>query len=337
MDSQEGRASNKRKGDNRNARSFQKKRLHILIDDELKAFKGWETVRTPWCYADCSRYISWCHVGRMWPYSRYAQSRRYHRANLNYCSNDIFKERCIQAFQHIYNKRKVPRNEVNFSILKMVYAEVILEVPVDWRTMEIQTNSSMGPMMDITMPYERKFIGDALGKRASEVPPVNEEVEWSTTSSDDSYTDCEPHVRQEIEYTFKYGSQYHVEEMDGASSNEEMVGEDENEELEEVVGKDHNEELEDVVGEDQNEEPEEVVGEDENEEPETFKSSDNFVERHTYDNLMSRHQESWKIIEDLDEVVKEKEREINECNEVIKELREELRQKNDLLEFFESS
>lgn len=108
-------------------------------------------------------------------------------------------------YQFIYDTGKVHRNEVNFSILRMVYAEVVLEVPVDWRTMEIQTNSHMKALANMTVPFVRKFPGEGLGKKAMEVEIPNNEIEWSETSSDDSDIGCDPRVRKEIEYSFKYG------------------------------------------------------------------------------------------------------------------------------------
>jgi hypothetical protein len=200
-----GKGSKKRLCTGRKVRHMQKKRLHILANKELKAFTGWEAAPKPWTFPQCAKYIGWCHVGHMWPYSRYAQCRRDNRANLHYCTNEVFKERCIQVSQFIYDEAKVNRNEVNFSILRMVYAEVVLGVPVDWRTMEIQTNSKMTPLNALTVPYARKFPGEGLGKKATEVEIPNNKLEWSRTSSDDSDTGCDPHVRKEIYHSFKYG------------------------------------------------------------------------------------------------------------------------------------
>lgn len=181
----------------------QKKRLHILYDNELKAFKDWEDVPMPWTFMHCVKYIAWCHLGRMWPHSRYSSIRRYDKANLNYCTNEEVKERCIQAYQHIYNTSKVHRNEINLSILRMVYAEVILGVIVDWSTMEIQTNSKMTMIPMQTLPRVRKFPGEALGKKTNDVDIPNERVVWSDTSSDGSDIGCDPMSRKEIESFFK--------------------------------------------------------------------------------------------------------------------------------------
>ena len=134
-------------------------------------------------------------------------------------------------YQIIYDKAKVHRNEINLSILRMVYAEVVLEVPVDWRTMEIQTNSHMKPLADMTVPFARKFPGDGLGKKAIEVEIPNNELQWSETSSDDSDTGCDPRVRKEIEYSFKYGTVQ-------ANLNKERIVSDEDGEEQDATGRD---------------------------------------------------------------------------------------------------
>lgn len=86
----------------------------------------------------------------------------------------------------------------------MIYAEVIFGVLVDWRTMEIQTNSKMGPLTSMTILYERKFRRDTLRKRARKVEILYNKVKWSKTSSNDSHTRCDLHVCKEFEYSFKY-------------------------------------------------------------------------------------------------------------------------------------
>ena len=108
-----------------------KKRLHILLDESCKAFKGWEDKSEPWTYSTCESYIEWCHLSKLWPLYRHNAHRKSDKANLHYCQSPCFTERCIQVIQSVYRTPKVPRNEVNLSIARMVYAEVVLDKSVD--------------------------------------------------------------------------------------------------------------------------------------------------------------------------------------------------------------
>jgi hypothetical protein len=294
-------ASRKRQRDTRLVRSKQKKRLHILTNHELKAFSGWEAAPVPWSFAQCAKYIGWCHVGHLWPYSRYSQSRRTNKANLNYCTNEVFVERCIQACQYIYDEAKVRRNQVNLSILRMVYAEVVLAVPVDWRTMEIQTNSKMAPLLGMTIPYERKFAGEALGKKASEVEIPNENVEWSETSSEESDTRCDSGARSQKEFPFDF------DWVDDIFNKERPIPKED--------GKEGDVSESDAVPD---------KGVDNNQES----AKDGSVSRDIYLELQARHEQSLKIIEALAEEVQAKENEVQECHEELQELKEQLREKD---------
>jgi hypothetical protein len=72
-----------------------KKRLHILFDQNSKAFQGWEAVVEPWSLATCKRFIEWWHIGKDFPPSRHGLHRKHNVANLKYCTWPEFKERCI--------------------------------------------------------------------------------------------------------------------------------------------------------------------------------------------------------------------------------------------------
>lgn len=91
-----------------------KKRLEILLDDSKKAFDGWESEPEPWSLETCEEYIEWCHINKAFPHARYKQHWRADKANLHYCKWPIFKERCIEMYQHIYERPNLERNECPF-------------------------------------------------------------------------------------------------------------------------------------------------------------------------------------------------------------------------------
>ena len=120
-----------------------KKRLHILLDDTKKAFNGWEDVPKPWIFDTYEEYIEWCHIDKGFLHDRYKLHWRANKTKLHHCEWPIFKERCIEICQHIYEKPFLKCNKCPLSILQMVYVEVVLGKRVDWITIKIQINSNM--------------------------------------------------------------------------------------------------------------------------------------------------------------------------------------------------
>lgn len=180
-----------------------KKRLHILVDKNLKAFPGWEKVQGTWTLETCQSFIDWCHIGKVFPLARHAIHRARRMANLKYCTHDVMVERCIQVCQHLYGEPNVPRNEVSISILRMVYAEVELGRTVDWRTMRHSTLSRTSLPETASIPNVRKFANGGLRRITAITTKDDDEIEWSATSSDDEYTGCPSEVRREIERPLK--------------------------------------------------------------------------------------------------------------------------------------
>jgi hypothetical protein len=180
-----------------------KKRLHILFDQNSKAFQGWEAVVEPWSLTTCERFIEWCHIGKAFPPSRHGIHRKHNVGNLKYYTWPKFKERCIQVHQFLYDEPNVKSNSITLSILRMVYAEIALEKKVDWMTMRASSISKILVPSTQDIPRERKFEGGGLGRMMDHAVISTEEVEWSCTSSDDDQTGCAPEVRCEKESGIK--------------------------------------------------------------------------------------------------------------------------------------
>jgi hypothetical protein len=116
--------------------AIQRKRLHVLRNPEKLAFKGWKDVLEPWTFADCCEYIEWCHIGKVFPKDRHNKHRRFSKANLKYCRDEKFKQRCIEVYQVLYNHGTMHRNEASLTICRMVWAKLKLEKVVDWKTLK---------------------------------------------------------------------------------------------------------------------------------------------------------------------------------------------------------
>jgi hypothetical protein len=181
-----------------------KKRLEIFLDNSKKAFDGWEGITRKWNHEDCEEYIEWCHIGKGFPHARYYTQRRADKANLHYCKWPVFKERCIEMYQHIYETPDLDRNECPLSILRMVYAEVVLGKEVDWMTLKIQPKSNMKAPMESFYPRGRKYPGRGLSKKKSNKAETPDEmVEYSSTSSDDAKSGCIKPARKAFYATIK--------------------------------------------------------------------------------------------------------------------------------------
>ena len=116
-----------------------RKRLQVLNSPDHPAFKGWSEEIEPWSMQICEDYIEWCHIGKLFPAWRHHHNRHTNKANLKYCENPAFVQRCIEIWQVLYKTPFVERNEVTLSIARGAYAEVVLKKEVDWSTIKEST------------------------------------------------------------------------------------------------------------------------------------------------------------------------------------------------------
>jgi hypothetical protein len=75
-----------------------KKRLHVLNNPTKLAFRNWQDEPEPWKYSTCEEFIEWCHITKIFPHERHRNHRTSDKANLYYCLNAEFVERCIQVY-----------------------------------------------------------------------------------------------------------------------------------------------------------------------------------------------------------------------------------------------
>jgi hypothetical protein len=138
-------------------------------------------VAKPWNFGNCEAYNEWCHISRGFPHSRYKLHCNVDKANLYHCKWFVFKEQCIEMCQHVYETFVLEHNECPRSILRMVYAEVVLGKQVDWTTINIQSKSNMKAPLHLYVGSRRKFPYRGLGKKISSNEVPNLLVVWSAT------------------------------------------------------------------------------------------------------------------------------------------------------------
>lgn len=116
--------------------NLHRKRMKVYENPNKMAFRGWATVAGTWTAETCARYIEWCHINKVFSPERYHINRRGNKANLKYCTNPEFTQRCIEVYQVLFNEAHVKRNEVPLFICRMVWAELKLGKTVDWTTIK---------------------------------------------------------------------------------------------------------------------------------------------------------------------------------------------------------
>jgi hypothetical protein len=189
----------KKKRTGRNA----KKRLHIFLDENKKAFLEWEDVPKPCNFNTCETFVEWCHISSRFPHYRHRLHCIADKANLHHCQLLVFKERCIKMCQHIYNTPFLKRNKCPPSIVQMVYVEVVLGKQVDQRTIEIQLMLNMIAHLELFVGLGRKYPHGVLEKKMATKEVPNPLVVWLDTSSDDEKTGCALVKRRLIEASIK--------------------------------------------------------------------------------------------------------------------------------------
>ena len=105
------------------------------------------------------------------------------KANLKFCENPNFLERCIQVYQYLYRKEKMDRNEVNYKICCMVWVEVGLQRRIDWRSYGADPRVTLPPSEDI--PRTHTYPNGGLGVLSTATaPPLTYDTEESSEDSD---------------------------------------------------------------------------------------------------------------------------------------------------------
>ena len=105
------------------------------------------------------------------------------KANLKFCENPDFLERCIQVYQYLFRKERVVCNKVNCKLCRIVWVEVGLQRRIDWRSYGAATGVTLPSSGDI--PRTRTYPNGGLGVlRTATAPPPTYDTEESSEDSD---------------------------------------------------------------------------------------------------------------------------------------------------------
>ena len=160
-----------------------RKRLKILDNPYKLAFRGWTDVLELWTFEQCKQYIEWYHVGMAFKRDWYLAHCSANKANLKFCENPNFLERCIQVYQYLFRKEKVVHNKVNYKLCRMVRVEVGLQRRIDWRSYGAEMGVKLPPDRDI--PRTRTYLNGGLRVlQTATAPPPTYDIEESSEDSD---------------------------------------------------------------------------------------------------------------------------------------------------------
>ena len=160
-----------------------RKHLKVLDNPQKLAFRGWTNVLEPWTFEHCKYDIEWCHVGKAFKRDRYLAHRSANKANLKFCENPDFLERCIHVYQYLFRNEWVVCNEVDYKLCRMVWVEVGLQRKIDWRSYGAKTGVTLSPGGDI--PRTRTYPNGGLGVlRTATSPPPTYDTKDSSEDSD---------------------------------------------------------------------------------------------------------------------------------------------------------
>lgn len=162
----------------------QKIRRYELFDPTVKAFVGWEEAPMPWTQSTCKRFIEWCHIDKVFPNWRHEVHLKQNVANLHYCEDPEFAQRCIEVYKFIYRRDVVEGSRVPLFIAEMVYAEVKLEREVDWSSLKKGPSFTVPRSPHIPRaPLSSNPFAGLRPKKGIIEGPSNEDYRFSRSSS----------------------------------------------------------------------------------------------------------------------------------------------------------
>lgn len=95
---------------------------------------GWEEEPTKvWDCTMCKKYVKMTHIQKLWPRERVEYQATRWEGQTSTCQSEHFKQRYIQVHRVLGISSK-KWNIMNYNVMAMVWAEIVLHKDVDWRT-----------------------------------------------------------------------------------------------------------------------------------------------------------------------------------------------------------
>ena len=95
---------------------------------------GWEEEQTKvWDCTMCKKYMKMTHIQKLWPRERVLKQASRWEGQTSTCQSEHFKQRYIQVHR-VLGIKSAKWNVMNYNVMAMVWAEIVLHKDVDWRT-----------------------------------------------------------------------------------------------------------------------------------------------------------------------------------------------------------
>jgi len=84
--------------------------------------------------------VRWCHIHKKWPLSKHETHKKIILPNIQV---EHMKACMLEVYMAMIGNHFFPRNQVPLTMAQMVYAEVMIGVQVDWRTVPSNWTSNL--------------------------------------------------------------------------------------------------------------------------------------------------------------------------------------------------
>ena len=107
----------------------------ILDNVEVQAEDDWEAeAEECWTSKTCKKYVKMYHIDKLWPRQCHESHTKSFACKPWMCKDDHFIHRAQEVWQALFGDRPRSKGLLNYSLVSMVYTELILKRKVDWTT-----------------------------------------------------------------------------------------------------------------------------------------------------------------------------------------------------------
>ena len=153
----------------------------ILDNKNILAEEGWESLGDMyWTQKECKTYVKMYHIDKLWPREQHDLNTRTFSCKPGSCMDDHFMHRAYEVWTTLFGDRKPSKAHFNYTILCMVYAELILKRSVSWCTypttkdkpLQIGWNVRDIPDLYLIDPLQAKNVVAEFRKKPGHWPPL---------------------------------------------------------------------------------------------------------------------------------------------------------------------
>ena len=137
-------------------------RWEILDNEDIKGEEGWEVeMEEYWTSKTSKKYVKMYHVDKLWPRGCHEMNTKSFTARPHMCNNDHFLHRAEEVWRTLFGDRQKSKGFFNYSLLSMVYTELILKKKVDW------TSFPTTAQFPLRIGRNEKHIPDSFNPQAT--------------------------------------------------------------------------------------------------------------------------------------------------------------------------